>query len=65
MSAETDHGQHRHKEQGEPIVNVLPNLSELRRIDSEPIPVYDVAFKRKLPGIPNYYVSLLDLLCSR
>jgi hypothetical protein len=62
MSAETDHGQHRHKEQGEPIVNVLPNLSELRRIHSEPIPVYDVAFKRKLPGIPNYYVSLLDSL---
>ena len=26
------------------------------------IPVYDVAFKRRLEGIPNYYVSLLDSL---
>ena len=29
---------------------------------SEPIPVYDVAFKRRLEDIPNYYVSLLDSL---
>jgi hypothetical protein len=46
----------------DPIVSVLPNLSELRRVRSEPIPVYDVAFKRRLEGIPNYYVSLLDSL---
>ena len=35
---------------GDPIVSVLPNLSELRRVRSEPIPVYDVAFKRRLDG---------------
>ena len=37
-------------------------MSELRRVRSEPIPVYDVAFNRRLAGIPNYYVSLLDSL---
>jgi hypothetical protein len=59
MSAETDQPAQGY---GDPIVSVLPNLSELRRIHSEPIPVYDVAFKRKLPDIPNYYISLLDSL---
>jgi flavin-dependent amine oxidoreductase len=65
MSAETDHGPRQRggaADHGEPIVSVLPNLSELRRIHSEPIPVYDVAFKRRLKDIPNYYVSLLDSL---
>jgi hypothetical protein len=65
MSAETDHLGPRQTgapDDGDPIVSVLPNLSELRRIHSEPIPVYDVAFKHRLPDIPNYYVSLLDSL---
>ena len=60
MSAETDAGEH--LDDGHPIVSVLPNLSELRRVRSEPIPVYDVAFKRRLENVPNYYVSLLDSL---
>ena len=69
MSAETDQpgvrqtgGAAAAPKAGDPIVSVLPNLSELRRIHSEPIPVYDVAFKRRLADIPNYYVSLLDSL---
>ena len=69
MSAETDPPESREAEgaggtadDGDPIVSVLPNLSELRRVRSEPIPVYDVVFKRRLEGIPNYYVSLLDSL---
>jgi len=69
MSAETDGPQSRAAagaaetpDNGDPIVSVLPNLSELRRVRSEPIPVYDVAFKRRLEDIPNYYVSLLDSL---
>jgi hypothetical protein len=63
MSAETPEvGAPEAPDSGDPIVSVLPNLSELRRIRSEPIPVYDVAFKRRLEGIPNYYVSLLDSL---
>ncbi|MGA8443879.1 MAG: FAD-dependent oxidoreductase [Roseiarcus sp.] len=70
MSAETDHqsgtrqkaGSAAARHRGDPIVSLLPNLSELRRIHSEPIPVYDVAFNRRLPEIPNYYVSLLDSL---
>ena len=69
MSAETDHQSGTRQKagsaarhHGDPIVSVLPNLSELRRIHSEPIPVYDVAFNRRLPDIPNYYVSLLDSL---
>jgi hypothetical protein len=63
MSAETPEvGAPEAPDAGDPIASVLPNLSELRRIRSEPIPVYDVAFKRRLEGIPNYYVSLLDSL---
>jgi flavin-dependent amine oxidoreductase len=68
MSAETDQGPRQPggasgaPDDGDPIVSVLPNLSELRRIHSEPIPVYDVAFNRRLQDIPNYYVSLLDSL---
>ncbi len=63
MSAETPEvGAPEASDAGDPIVSVLPNLSELRRIRSEPIPVYDVAFRRRLEGIPNYYVSLLDSL---
>ncbi len=69
MSAETDEPQYRASSRetkaasdGDPIVSVLPHLSELRRVRSEPIPVYDVAFKRRLEHIPNYYVSLLDSL---
>ena len=69
MSAETDEPQYRASSRetkaasdGDPIVSVLPHLSELRRVRSEPIPVYDVAFKRRLEDIPNYYVSLLDSL---
>jgi hypothetical protein len=69
MSAETDGSQSRvaagaaeTPDNGDPIVSVLPNLSELRRVRSEPIPVYDVVFRRRLEYIPNYYVSLLDSL---
>ncbi len=67
MSAETDTPEPREADRagetddnGDPIVSVLPNLSELRRVRSEPIPVYDVVFKRRIEGVPNYYVSLLD-----
>jgi len=66
MSAETDEPESpratKRASAGDPIVTVLPHLSELRRVRSEPIPVYDVAFKRRLEGIPNYYVSLQDSL---
>jgi hypothetical protein len=62
MSAEWDNTKGAEHVDGEPIVRLLPRLSELRRIHSEPIPVYYVAFRRKLPGIPNYYVSLLGSL---
>jgi protoporphyrinogen oxidase len=69
MSAETEEPRSRKRaraveapEDGDPIVSVLPNLSELRRVRSEPIPVYDVAFKRRLEDVPNYYVALLDSL---
>jgi hypothetical protein len=41
------------------IVAVLPQLSQLRRIRSEPIPVLDVSFRRRLTDIPRCYVSLM------
>jgi Flavin containing amine oxidoreductase len=48
----------------EPIVSVLPQLSQLRRIRSMPIVVLDVAFRRRLPDIPPCYVSLSRSSCE-
>jgi predicted NAD/FAD-binding protein len=47
------------KDDGDSLVNALPQLSQLRRLHSEPIPVFDVTFKRRLPNIPPYYVTLM------
>jgi hypothetical protein len=47
-------------EPAEDIVSVLPELSELRRLRSEPIPVLHLTFRRRLPNIPRYSVSLMD-----
>jgi phytoene dehydrogenase-like protein len=44
---------------GKPIVSVLPQLTQLRRIRSEPIPVLYVPFLRVLPNIPRYHVALM------
>jgi Flavin containing amine oxidoreductase len=42
------------------IVSVLPNLANVRRLGSDPLPVLYVTFKRKLAHIPSYYVALLN-----
>ncbi len=47
-------------EPGHRIVDQLPALSQVRRLHSEPIPVLDVYFKRKLPGIPKEHVALRE-----
>lgn len=41
------------------IVSLLPNLANLRRLGSDPLPVLYVAFNGKMANIPNYYVALL------
>jgi zeta-carotene desaturase len=41
------------------IVSLLPNLANVRRLGSDPLPVLYVTFKRKLAHIPSYYVALL------
>ena len=40
------------------IVGQVPKLSEVRRLNSVPIPVADVYFNRKLPGLPPGNVAL-------
>jgi phytoene dehydrogenase-like protein len=42
------------------IVSLLPNLANVRRLGSDPLPVLYVTFKRKLAHIPSYYVALLN-----
>ncbi|HLX14274.1 MAG TPA: FAD-dependent oxidoreductase [Bradyrhizobium sp.] len=42
------------------IVSLLPNLANVRRLGSDPLPVLYVTFKRKLAQIPSYYVALLN-----
>jgi hypothetical protein len=42
------------------IVSLLPDLANVRRLASDPLPVLYVTFKRKLAHIPSYYVALLD-----
>jgi hypothetical protein len=42
------------------IIDLLPELAELRRLRSEPIPVLNLYFKRKLAHIPAQYVALLQ-----
>lgn len=44
----------------ESIVSLLPNLANVRRLGSDPLPVLYVTFKRRLAHIPSYYVALLD-----
>lgn len=40
------------------IVDVLPQLAEVRRLRAEPIPVLTLSFKQKLPDIPKEPVAL-------
>jgi hypothetical protein len=42
------------------IVSVLPELANVRRLGSAPLPVLYVAFTRALADIPSYYVALTD-----
>ncbi len=44
----------------QPIVSLLPDLANVRRLGSDPLPVLYVTFKRRLAHIPSYYVALLD-----
>ena len=43
---------------GARIVERLPQLTEVRRLRAEPIPVVDLYFKRKLTGLPREHVAL-------
>lgn len=43
---------------GKRIVDMLPQLSELRRLRAEPIPVLNLYFKKKLADIPREHVGL-------
>ena len=45
---------------GETIVDLMPRASELSRLESLPIPILNVYFKRRLPGVPAQPVSLFD-----
>jgi hypothetical protein len=45
---------------GERIVDKLPTLSEVRRLAAAPIPVLNLYFNRKLPGIPKENILLRD-----
>ena len=46
--------------EGSSIVSVLPQLANVRRLASNPLPLLYVRFRRKLPDIPQFYVALLD-----
>ena len=43
-------------------VTILPQLAQLRRLRTEPIPVVDVYFNKNIPNIPREYVALLGSL---
>ena len=45
---------------GHRIVDRLPNLSQVRRLQGEPIPVLNLYFKKKLRDIPKEHVLLRD-----
>jgi hypothetical protein len=47
-------------EKGHRIVDRRAHLSQLRRLYATPIPVLDLYFTRKLPGVPKEHVSLWD-----
>lgn len=42
------------------IVSLLPQLANVRRLGSDPLPVLYVSFRRILPNIPPYYVALME-----
>jgi len=42
------------------IVSLLPQLANVRRLGSDPLPVLYVSFRRALPNIPSYYVALME-----
>ena len=43
---------------GTRLVDAVPTLSEVRRFRGEAIPVVDIYFKHKLPGVPKEQVAL-------
>ncbi|MGH7024804.1 MAG: FAD-dependent oxidoreductase [Caulobacteraceae bacterium] len=47
-------------EEGHRLVDRVQTLSELKRVWGEQLPVIDVYFKKKLPGIPRGVIGLLD-----
>ena len=51
-------------EEGHRIVDRVPRLAEIRRLNSEPIPTFDLYFTRKLPGIPAENVAMIDSSCE-
>jgi predicted NAD/FAD-binding protein len=46
--------------EGSSIVGVLPQLANVRRLASDPLPLLYVRFRRKLPDIPQFYIALLE-----
>jgi len=51
-------------EVGRRIVDRVPHLSELQRLNSEPIAVLDLYFTRKLDGLPRENVAMVDSTCD-
>src|SRR3954452_21910299 len=51
-------------EAGRRIVDRVPHLSELQRLNSEPIAVLDLYFTRKLDGIPPENVAMVHSTCD-
>jgi hypothetical protein len=47
-------------DQGKTIVGTLPQLANVRRLASDPLPLLYVTFRSTLPDIPTSYVSLLN-----
>jgi hypothetical protein len=45
---------------GKTIVDSIPQLANIRRLASDPLPLLYVTFSKKLPNIPGSYVSLLN-----
>lgn len=41
------------------LVDLIPQLAQLRRVRSEPVPVLNLTFKRRLDNITREYVALL------
>ena len=48
------------KSDAKSIVSQLPQLANVRRLGSDPLPVLYVTFRRPPPHIPPYYVALMD-----